>query len=287
MEIFAQLVINSIIAGSIYALITLGFNLIFGVSKFFDLGYGTMGVVGGYAVLYFGKMLGWNIFLSIFIGVLFAGLVGFLINKFVYQTLRQRKASNLVLIIASLGVFTVIQAFTAMLFSSQFQTLSQNVAQNTYNIFGGIITEIQLIILLSATVIMFFLVWMMKKTMFGKAVKAIGDDEEVSKIVGIDTNKIIGYVFFIGSAIAGLAGILIGFDTGLEPVMGLKLILKGVVASIIGGVGNVYGGVLGAFFLGFVENFGIWKLSGEWREAIAFIVLILFLLFRPKGIFKK
>ncbi len=287
MEIFAQLVANSIIAGSIYALITLGFNLIFGVSKFFDVGYGTMAVVGGYSVLFLEKFLGWNIFLSILIGIIFAGIIGFLVNKFIYQTLRQKMASNLVLIIASLGVFTVIQAVVAMLFSSQFQILSQNIEQNTYNFWGGVITQIQLITLISTIIIMLVLAWVMEKTMFGKVIKAIGDDEEVSKIIGIDTNKIIGYVFFIGSAIAGLAGILIGFDTGIEPTMGLSLILIGMVASIIGGIGNVYGGVLGAFFLAFVENFGIWGLSGEWKEAIAFIVLILFLLFRPKGILKK
>ncbi|MDO8655872.1 MAG: TIGR01841 family phasin, partial [Nanoarchaeota archaeon] len=111
--------------------------------------------------------------------------------------------------------------------------------------------------------------------------------EEVSKIVGINTSKIIGRVFFIGSAIAGLAGILIGFDTGIEPTMGLSLLLKGVIASIIGGIGNVYGGVLGAFLLGFIENFGIWKISGEWKDAIAFGVLIIFLLFRPQGILRK
>lgn len=287
MEIFAQLTINSIIAGSIYALIALGFNLIFGVSKFFDLSYGSMAVIGGYAVFFFGKLLGWNIFLSILIGVIVAGLGGFLINKLIYQRLRKRKASNMVMLIASLGIFTVIQAIVAIFFTSQFQTLSQNIGQNTYNIFGGIITQIQVIILVTGIVIMLGLAWMLKKTMFGKAIKAIGDDEEVSKIVGIDTNKIIGYVFLIGSAIAGLAGILIGFDTGIEPVMGMKLILKGVVASIIGGVGNVYGGVLGAFFLGFIENFGIWKLSGEWKETIAFVILILFLIFRPQGILKK
>jgi branched-chain amino acid transport system permease protein len=124
-------------------------------------------------------------------------------------------------------------------------------------------------------------------TIFGKAVKAIGDDEEVSKIVGINTEKIIGWVFFIGSAIGGLAGILIGFDTGIEPTMGLSLLLKGVIACIIGGIGNVYGGVLGAFLLAFIENFGIWQISGEWKDAIAFIVLILFLLFRPRGILRK
>ena len=120
--------------------------------------------------------------------------------------------------------------------------------------------------------------------MFGRAVRAVGDDEDVSKIVGINTDKVIGKVFLIGSAIAGLAGILIGFDTGIEPTMGMSLLLKGVIACIIGGIGNIYGGVLGAFFLGFVENFGIWHISGEWKDAIAFTVLILFLLFRPQGI---
>ena len=127
---------------------------------------------------------------------------------------------------------------------------------------------------------------MFRYTLFGKAIKAVGDDEEVSKIVGINTVKVIGWVFFIGSAIAGLAGILVGFDTGIEPTMGLSLLLKGVIASIIGGIGNVYGGVLGAFLLGFIENFGIWQISGEWKDAIAFGVLILFLLFRPQGILK-
>ncbi len=117
--------------------------------------------------------------------------------------------------------------------------------------------------------------------------EAIRDDEEVARMVGIDTAKIIGRVFFIGSAIAGLAGILIGFDTGIEPTMGMNLLLKGTIAAIIGGVGSLYGGFLGAFVLGFAENFGIWKISGEWKDAIAFVVLIVFLLVRPQGIIKR
>jgi branched-chain amino acid transport system permease protein len=97
---------------------------------------------------------------------------------------------------------------------------------------------------------------------------------------------VIQRVFIIGGAIAGLAGILVGYDTGLEPTMGMNLLLKGVIASIIGGIGNVWGGFLGAFLLGFVENFGIWKISGEWKDAIAFGLLIIFLLVRPKGILR-
>ena len=194
----------------------------------------------------------------------------------------------MVLIVASLGIFTAIQAIIAILFTSQFQTLSTNVgSQKVYEIFGGVITEIQLIIFVLGILIMFLIAGFLKFSMIGKAIKAVGDDEEVSKIVGINTDTIIGIVFFIGSAIAGLAGILVGFDTGIEPTMGLALLLKGVIASIIGGVGNIYGGVLGSFLLGFVENFGIWKISGEWKDAIAFGLLIIFLLFRPQGILKK
>ncbi len=143
---------------------------------------------------------------------------------------------------------------------------------------------IQLVTFISCVVIFLVLALILKKTLFGQAVRAISDDEEVSKIVGINTNRIIGLVFLIGSAISGLGGILVAFDTGLEPIMGFNLLLKGVIASIIGGVGNIYGAILGAFMLGLVENFGIWKISGEWKDPIAFLLLIIFLIFRPKGI---
>ncbi len=292
MSILPQLILNSIIAGAIYSLVALGFNLNYGTTKFFNLAHGVLAAVGGYAVFFFYKTLGLNLIFSVVIGVLLAGLVGYILDKLVFLPLRMRKASDMVLLVASLGSFTAIQAIIAMIFTSQFQTLSQgDVGQNVYQLGppagGAVITQTQFIILASALIIMVGLVWLLKSTLFGKAVQAISDDEEVAKIVGINTNKIIGYVFFIGSAIAGLAGILVGFDTGIEPTMGMSLLLKGVIGAIIGGVGNIYGGVLGSFLLGFVENFGIWKISGEWKDAIAFILLILFLLFRPKGILRK
>jgi len=288
MDILPQLIVNSIIAGAIYSMIALGFNLIYGTVKFFDISYGALTAVGSYAVFFFYKKLGLDLYLSVMIGVLITSLVGYIIYRFVYAPLRERKSSGIVMLVGSLGVFTAVQAIIAILFSSQFQTLSINTGSSkTFNIFGGIITDVQLITLIIVVVIMLAIALILNKSLFGKAVKAVGDDEEVAKIVGIDTSKIIGWVFVIGSAIAGLAGILIGFDTGIEPTMGMSLLLKGVIASIIGGIGNVYGGVLGAFLLGFIENFGIWQISGEWKDAISFGVLIIFLLFRPQGILKK
>ncbi len=288
MDILPQLVLNSIIAGAIYAMVALGFNLIYGTAKFFDLGYGALAAVGGYSVFYFYKGLGLDLIISILIGIIITGAIGVLIYRLVYAPLRARKSSSMVLLVAALGVMTAVQSIIAIIFTSQFQTLTRTAgSEAVYDIFGGVITHTQIIILITGLIIMIGIGLIFRYTLFGKAIKAIGDDEEVSKIVGINTTKIIGWVFFIGSAIAGLAGILIGLDTGIEPTMGLSLLLKGVIASIIGGIGNVYGGVLGAFLLGFIENFGIWKISGEWKDAIAFGVLIIFLLFRPQGILKK
>ncbi len=284
MSIIPQLVVNSLIAGSIYALVALGFNLIYGATKFFNLAHGIVAAIGGYIVLFLTQSLHLNLYLSIVIGIIGAGFAGLILEKIIFLPLRKKKASNMILLVASLGAFTALQAFVAILFTSQFQILSSFYNQRVFQFLGGTITQVQTIILLSCIVILVLLALILKRTMFGRAVQAISDDEEVSKIIGIDTNKIIAKVFFIGSMIAGLSGIFVGLDTGLEPTMGLNLLLKGVIAAIVGGVGNIYGAFLGAFLLGFAENFGIWKISGEWKDSIAFVLLILFLIFKPKGI---
>lgn len=290
MEIVPQLIINSIIAGGIYSLIAIGFNFIYGATRFFNLTHGVLAAVGGYTVFFFVKKLAepTPVWLAILLGIIVAGIIGWLTEKTVYLPLRRKKASGMILLVASLGLFTAIQAVIAIFFTSQFQALSSNSGSTkVFQVFGGVITDIQLWIVGSALVIMVGLMVMLKRTTFGKAVQAVSDDEEVSQIVGINTNKIIGRVFFIGSAIAGLAGILVGFDTGIEPTMGMALLLKGVIGAIVGGIGSIPGAVLGSFLLGFVENFGIWKISGEWKDAIAFVLLLIFLLFRPGGIIKK
>jgi branched-chain amino acid transport system permease protein len=288
MGILPQLVLNSIVAGAVYSLVALSFNLVYGATKFFNLAHGVMAVIGGYAVFYFAKILGFDVYATIVLGITLAGLVGFGLDKLIYLPLRRRKASNMVLLVASLGVMTALQAIIAIFFSSRFKTLSQGIgAQKIFTILGGTITQTQIIILLGAALVTAGIFAILYKTQFGRAVRAIGDDGEVARIVGIDADKIIGHVSFIGSAIAGFAGILVGFDVGIEPTMGLSLLFKGVIAAIVGGVGNICGGVLGAFLLGFVENFGIWKISGGWKDAVAFALLIVFLIFRPRGIMKN
>lgn len=288
MDILPQLIVNSVVAGALYGLMALGFNFIYSTVKFFDLSYGAVAAVGSYAAFYFLKTLGLSPYLGIPLSVLVSAVLGFFLYKVIYVPLRSRRASNTVLLVASLGVFTVLQALLAIFFGSQFQTLSDNTINGrVFDVFSGAITGTQILIVCAVFAVLISLALLLKFTLFGKAVKAVGDDEEVSKIVGINTSIIIGKVFFIGSAIAGIGGILAGFDTGIEPTMGLPLFLSAVVASIVGGIGNIYGAVAGAFLLGFIENFGIWFVSGEWKSAIAFALLIIFLIFRPQGIFNK
>jgi branched-chain amino acid transport system permease protein len=192
MEIIPQLVANSIIAGAIYAMIALGWNLIFSTVKFFDLGYGALMAVGGYSTFYFSRFLGVGLLASIMVGVVVAGLCGYLLNRFIYSRLTRRKASTMVLLVASLGVLTALQALIAMIFTSQFQTLSREVGRTrVYDILGGAVTEVQLAIIILSVVVMIGLAIVLRYTRFGRAVRAIGDDREVAEVVASSFSSVL------------------------------------------------------------------------------------------------
>ncbi len=288
MSIVPQLIINSLITGSVYALMAMGFNLTYDTAKFPNIAHGSSAVVGGYTVFYLANQHGLNLYASIVLGVLAAGIFGWLCDRVIYAKLRKRKATSAVLLIASLGIFTMVEAGSAVLFSSQFQTLASLIPNQKIFLWHNLaFTEIQLLTFIASIAVLLLAVCGLKFTQFGKALRAVSDDAEVAKIVGINTEKIIGSTFFIGGAIAGLAGIMVGLDTGIQPTMGLFLLLSGFGATIIGGVGNVYGSFLGAVIIGFLENFGVWTIAAEWKATIAFVVIILFLIFRPQGLLKK
>lgn len=153
-----------------------------------------------------------------------------------------------------------------------------------YQIYSAVITPIQ-ILLLSVSLILFGTLWfIVDSTKVGKAIRAVADDPIGASVSGIYPEKVILYAFGIGSVLAGMAGVLISLETNIEPTMGLNAILKGIIASIVGGIGSIPGAVLGGFFLGIIENLGIWKIQAGWKDTIAFAVLIVFLLFKPEGI---
>ena len=245
---------------------------------------GALGVYCGFLVA---NWPGSSLYLSWGVSCLLAGAIGVALYRGLYVYMRRRAKSPLVILVASLGVLLAISAFITIVFQSAPRPLPEAFGSDPWTIGGANIKGFNVFTIGVALVGFVGLLLLLKRTAFGKAVRAIGDDEEVSKVVGINTTSVIATVFFIGAVYAALAGLLTGHDTAIQPRMGLLLLLKGWIASVVGGIGNFYGAILGGFALGMVEQFGIWDLAGEWKDVISFILLILFLSFWPRGLLPR
>ncbi len=279
-----QLLLNGIIAGSIYALIAIGFTIIYRTVRFFHLAHGAVYTAGAYAAYTLIKLLKVSPILAVPIAVLLSALLGVVIDLLVYRPLRKEGASDLVLLLASFGAFIFVQNLIQLIYGAQILTLRSGEVKEGHHIFGAVITDVQILILLVSLFLMLVLWLFIHKTKIGKAMRAVADDPLGASVVGIDPERIIFVAFLVGSALAGIAGMLISLETNIEPTMGFTAILKGMIAAIIGGIGSIPGSVFGGFFLGLAENLGIWKIPSGWKDAISFVILIIFLLFRPSGI---
>jgi len=279
-----QLFLNGIIAGSIYVLIAIGFSIIYRTVKFFHFAHGVVFAAGAYFAYTFFVLFDINPLISFFLSIVFASLLGIAIDRFVYNPLRKNNAPNLVYLIASFGVFIFLQNLLQLIFGAQILTLRTGPIKVGHHIFGALITDIQILIIV-VSFILFLLAWLfIQKSKLGKAIRAVSDDSIGARVVGINSEKVILTAFALGSALAGVAGILISLETNIEPIMGFNAILKGIIASIVGGMGSLPGALFGGLFLGLAENLGIWKIQASWKDTIAFAILIIFLLIRPSGI---
>jgi len=279
-----QLVINGIIAGSIYALVALGFTIIYRTVKFFHFAHGVVFAAGAYFAYTFFILFDISPIISFFLSIVLAGLLGIGIDRFVYFPLRKHNAPNLIYLIASFGVFIFLQNLIQLIFGAQILTLRTGEIKEGHHFLGAVITDIQILIII-VSIVLFILTWtFIQKTKLGKAIRAVADDPIGARTVGINSKRVILSVFAIGSVLAGVAGILISLETNIEPTMGFNAILKGIIASIVGGIGSIPGALFGGLFLGLAENLGIWKIPAAWKDTIAFAILIIFLLIKPSGI---
>ncbi|MBU0619613.1 MAG: branched-chain amino acid ABC transporter permease [Patescibacteria group bacterium] len=281
---FNQLFINSLIAGAIYALVASGFSLIYFTCKFIHFAHGVVITLGAYFLYFSFAMLGLNFWFSVVLAIIFASVFGLLMNAIIYKQFRKKKTSSVILLTASIALLILIESIILLLFGADVKTIGFIKIAKGVEFFGAIITPLQIFIIAVSLILFFLLFLLMKKTKIGKAMRAVSDNKEVAEIIGISSEKIYNKSFIIGAALAGIAGVLVGLEQNLEPMMGTNLMIKGFVGTVIGGIGNVPGAILGSFLLGFAENFGIWFLPSGFKDAIAFVILFIFLLFRPYGI---
>ncbi len=282
-----QTLINGLLAGAGYALFAIGFGLIFQVGRFFHFAYAGIYVTGAYLAYLLIQVLGLNIWLGIPLAILGASAFGALIYATVFKPLRAKHATSLVLLIASLGLFVILQNLISITFGDSTKQLRGTVPVQSLHLGNAYITPIQLcIVITSITVAILSWAWL-TGTKWGRLVRAMANDPNLCESVGVDSNRVLLVCFATGSGIAALGAILNGFDTDLNPLMGFRVMLFGVTAVIVGGVGSVKGAFFGGLLVGFAQHLGVLRLPAQWQDAVVFVLLVLFLLLRPNGLWGK
>lgn len=278
-----QLLLNGVIAGASYLLVALSFAIIYRVARFFHFAHGIVFTAGAYLTFVFRIWLGFPFSWSILIAVALSTLLGCLMEFSVYRPLRHKGSSSLVLLLASLGTYIVLQNVISIVFGDDTKSIRSKAVEEGFNILGARITPVQLLIICVSAVLTIAVMIFLEKTKAGKAIRAVANDPELANISGINSNRVTLWVFAMGSALAATAGILVALDVDMTPTMGLNALMMGIVVAIIGGIGRIPGVILGALLLGMAQHLGVWKIGSQWQDAIAFGVLLVFLLFRPQG----
>jgi branched-chain amino acid transport system permease protein len=282
-----EALVYGLIAGSVYALIALGFGLIFSTMRFFNFAHGAVFTTGAYLNYALFTLVRLPFWLSIMLAVCLSALLGLAFESLVFQRLRRRGSSSLVLLIASLGLLTLSQNIISMVFGNDTKIVRSTLVGEGIPLFGARITGIQAAIVLTSLVLFLATATLLRWTKIGTAARAVADDPELATTKGIESQRIIWFTYLLGSALGAVAGIMISLDVNMNPTMGFNALLYGVVAVVVGGLGDILGAYLGGLLLGVAQHLGVWFIRSEWEDAIAFTVMVLFLLIRPRGIFGR
>jgi branched-chain amino acid transport system permease protein len=289
---FVQHIVNGLSLGSIYALIALGYTMVFGILQLINFAHGDVFMLGAFIGLYAARNFGFAENPSIFallatliLAMVGCALVGFVIERAAYRPLRRSPRINL--LITAVGVSLFLEFSGQLGFGSDPKFFPEIYRpQGDWNIGELSINPLQILVLIISLVLMAILQTIIFKTRIGRAMRAVSFNHDLASLMGIPTDRVISYTFMLGSALAGAAGVLVGLIyPKIEPLMGVMPGLKAFVAAVLGGIGNVTGAVVGAITLGLAEEFLVGYWAPTFRDALAFAVLILILLVKPTGLF--
>jgi branched-chain amino acid transport system permease protein len=283
----SQIIINGIAASAVYVLAGLSFQVIYNANGFFHFAHGAMFTIGAYVLYTASVLAGWNVSCAIISVIVACSCIGILMEFGIFRFLKKRRASELILLLASLGLYVILQNLLSLLFGDEVMSIRKGVVKPGIEIFGGRFTEVQGITVLAAILAFILLTLILMYSRLGIAIRAIANDLELSTIVGINSSTVSRWSFAMGSTLAGITGALVAMDVGMTPSMGMRLLMMGVVAVIVGGARSVFGVTLGAVLLGMSQHIGARLIGTQWQDAIAFVILLAFLLFRPEGFMGK
>lgn len=276
-----QILINGLINGLLLALVALGFHIIFSATKIFHIAHGGIYVAGVYFYLWSSPVVG--VASGIILSVVFACLLGVIIEWSVYKPLFKKSSNENIALISSLGVYIIIINVIALLFGNETKILDNTISESLT--FGDIIiTRLQVWQCFFALPLIALFLIFIKVTGYGLKIRAISDNPILARVVGIKTQNIRYIVFGIGSVMAVSSALLKGFDTGIDPYSGMAITLSAAVVVIIGGSSSLYGTILASIMLAIIQNFTEFFLSSQWKDTVTFAILIIVLLWRTEGV---
>ena len=290
---FTQQLINGLALGAVYALIALGYTMVYGILQLINFAHGEIYMLGAYlgiivlgVLTYLGLTtysLSLSLLLTVIISMLFCAAYGAVIERVAYRPLRN--ASKLAPLISAVGMSIILQNFVMLAQGKEYKNLPPMLPSQGVIIFGANISPVQIFILTASVLIMAGLQFFVARTRLGKAMRATSQDRVMAGLVGININQVISITFMIGSSLAAVAGVMVTLYYGVVHFfMGYLAGIKAFTAAVLGGIGSIPGAMLGGFMLGLIENFGASYISSVYKDAFAFLVLIITLIIRPAGL---
>ncbi len=291
MDYFLELFFGGLTRGSIYALIALGYTMVYGIIELINFAHGEIYMIGAFtalivsSVLAFAGLSGLSVlFLAAAVAIIYSAAYGFTVEKIAYKPLRQ--ASRLSPLISAIGMSIFLQNYVMLAQTSDFLPFPSLLPELPFlEGLGFSIGSTELIILMTTAVSMVLLTLLIKFTKMGKAMRATAQDRKMAMLVGVDVNRTISYTFIIGSVLAAIGGVLIASHIGrINFYIGFIAGIKAFTAAVLGGIGSIPGAVLGALVLGWTESFATGYVSSDYEDVFAFLLLVIILIMRPSGL---
>jgi branched-chain amino acid transport system permease protein len=287
-----QQMINGITIGAFYSLVALGYTMVYGVLKLINFAHGDLFMWGAYVGLtglnvvlaLVAQTSPWAVLPAVVAVMVTVALVGVVVERVAYRPLRT--AGRLAPVISALGVAFILQSLARNIYGASYKTYPTGVALTGGTTLGGArVSVMQIVVLAVSFMLMGVLFLFVQRTRIGTAMRAVSLDHDTSRLMGIDVNRIIAVVFLIGPGLGGVAGMIVALYYGsFDFTLGWVFGLKAFIAAIMGGIGNIPGAMLGGMILGIIETLGSGYLSPQWKDVIAYVILILILIFRPTGL---
>ncbi|WP_273711242.1 branched-chain amino acid ABC transporter permease [Leuconostoc mesenteroides] len=286
MTTFIQQLINGLMLSSVYALLALGYTMVYGIIKLINFAHGDIYMLGAYFGYFFIKVLHLNFFIALILAMAVSAIIGVVIEYIAYRPLRH--SPRIAVLISALGISFLLENGMTYLYGSDQRSFPQAIKTVQYHFYGIQVSNIQLIIAVTSIVLMLLLTYIVKNTKMGRAMRAVSADPDAASLMGININHTISFTFAIGSALAAAGGVLIGlYYNSIDPLMGMTPGLKAFVAAVLGGIGIIPGAAVGGWLIGILETMVQATAFSDYKDAIVYAMLIVILLIKPTGILGK